>query len=291
MKSIERRLPQDIDKSFIVFNEVGTFFPYPWHYHPEYELVYVRKSTGRRMVGDDIGFFDEGDLVFMGPLLPHVWVNDPVFVRGEAGYLADAIVVQFIDTFLGERFMQIPEVEAFKNFLWLSNRGMVIKGKARKKITTLMDDMLAMNGLQRLSSLLMIFDILAHTNEYELLASPVFIQDTHFKSSDHFRKINEYIMRNFHKDISLGEIASVANMAITTFCNFFKSHYRVTFVEYLNTVKIGHACKLLSQNELNIVEVAYESGFNNLANFNKQFKNVKQMTPSEYKKTLLTHPV
>jgi AraC-like DNA-binding protein len=291
MKSIERRLPQDIDKSFIVFQEIGTYFPYPWHYHPEYELVLIRKSSGRRMVGDHIGFFDEGDLVFMGRLLPHVWVNDPQFVNGEADYLADAIVVQFIDSFLGERFMQIPEVEAFKNFLWLSNRGLVIKGKARKQITQLMEQMLVMNGLQRLSSLLTIFDILAHTTEYELLASPVFIQDTHFKSSDHYRKINEYIMHNFHRDISLCEIASVANMAITTFCNFFKSHYRITFVEYLNSVKIGHACKLLSQNELNIVEVAYESGFNNLANFNKQFKNLKQMTPSEYRRTLGTHLV
>jgi AraC-like DNA-binding protein len=291
MKSIERRLPQAIDKSFIVFQEVGVYFPDPWHYHPEYELVLVRKSTGRRMVGDHIGFFDEGDLVFMGTMLPHVWVNDPQFVNGEAGYKADAIVVQFIDTFLGEAFMKIPEMEAFRNFLLLSERGMVIKGNTRNQITAIMEQMLTMNGLQRLSLLFSIFDILASTNEYELLASPVFAQDTHFKSSDHFRKINEYIMQNFHKDISLSEIASVANMAITTFCNFFKSHYRVTFVEYLNTVKIGQACKLLSQNELNIVEVAYECGFNNLANFNKQFKNFKGMTPSEYKKTLSTHPV
>ncbi len=101
MKSVERRLPQEFDKSFIVFNESGTCFPYPWHYHPEYELVLIRKSTGRRMVGDHIGYFDEGDLVFMGPMLPHVWVNDPVFVNGEAGYLADAIVIQFVSDFLG----------------------------------------------------------------------------------------------------------------------------------------------------------------------------------------------
>ncbi len=284
MKSIERRLPQDIDKSFIVFNEVGKCFPYPWHYHPEFELVYVRQSTGRRMVGDHIGFFDAGDLVFMGKYLPHVWVNDPVYREEKADHLADAIVVQFTDSFLGDRFMQIPEVELFKNTLWLSKRGMAILGDTRKRITRKMDEMLTMNGLQRLSALLYVFDELANTNEYELLASPAFTQESHFKSSDHFRKINEYIMNNFHQDISLTEIASVANMAVTTFCNFFKSHYRLTFVEYLNKVKIGHACKLLSMGEMNIVEVAYSSGYNNVANFNKQFRNVKQMTPSEYKK-------
>jgi AraC-like DNA-binding protein len=286
MKTIEFRLPQEYDKSFIVFQEIGQFFPCPWHYHPEYELVLVLKSTGRRMVGDHIGYFDAGDLVFMGPSLPHVWVNDPEFFKGEAGYQADAIVVQFVDAFLGKPFMEIPELEAFRSFLLRSNRGMVIKGETREKITDLMTRMLPMNGLQRLSSLLQIFDLLAHTTDYEYLASPGFVQNTQLKSSDHLRKINQYIMQNFQEEISLPEIAGVANMALTTFCCFFKDHYRVSFVEYLNTVRIGYACKLISEKDLNIVEAAGESGFNNLANFNRQFKKIKNMTPSEYKKTL-----
>ena len=288
MKSIERRLPQEIDKSFIVFNEVGPYFPYPWHYHPEYELVMIRRSTGRRMVGDHIGHFEEGDLVFMGPLIPHVWVNDTEFVQGKKDYLADAIVIQFVDNFLGQTFMQIPEMEEFRQFLKISDRGMVIKGKAREKINALMEEMLPNNGLQRLSSLFSIFDILSglKKSEYELLASPGSLQNINSNTSDHFNKINEYIMRNFYEDISLPEIASVANMAVTTFCNFFKEHYRVTFVEYLNRVKIGYACKLFSENDVNVVEAAYKSGYNNLSNFNKQFKKLKNMTPSEYRKKL-----
>jgi AraC-like DNA-binding protein len=288
MKSIERRLPQEIDKSFIVFNEVGPYFPYPWHYHPEYELVMIRRSTGRRMVGDHIGHFEEGDLVFMGPLIPHVWVNDPEFVQGKKEYLADAIVIQFVDNFLGQTFMQIPEMNEFRQFLKISDRGMVIKGKAREKINALMEEMLPNNGLQRLSSLFSIFDILSglKKSEYELLASPGSLQNINSNTSDHFNKINEYIMRNFYEDISLPEIASVANMAVTTFCNFFKEHYRVTFVEYLNRVKIGYACKLFSENDVNVVEAAYKSGYNNLSNFNKQFKKLKNMTPSEYRKKL-----
>lgn len=288
MKSVEKRLPQEIDKSFIVFNEVGPYFPYPWHYHPEYELVMVRRSTGRRMVGDHICNFEEGDLVFMGPRIPHVWVNDPDFVDGKKNYLADAIVIQFVDNFLGQPFMQIPEMEDFRQFLKMSDRGMVIKGRAREKINSVMEEMLPSNGLQRLSSLFRIFDILSGLSkqEYEMLASPGSLQHTHYTTSDHFSRINEYIMRNFHEDISLPEIASVANMAVTTFCNFFKEHYRVTFVEYLNRVKIGHACKLISGKDVNVVEAAYKSGYNNLANFNKQFKKLKNMTPSEYRKKL-----
>ena len=93
-------------------------------------------------------------------------------------------------------------------------------------------------------------------------------------------------MRNFDKEISLAEIAAVANMALTTFCNFFKEHYRVTFVEYLNEIRIGHACKLLTEKNKNVVEAAYQCGFNNLANFNRQFKKLKNMTPTEYRRTI-----
>ncbi len=285
MKSIELRLPRDFDKSFIVFKEVGQFFPVPWHYHPEFELVLVLKSTGRRMVGDHIGYFQEGDLVCMGPQLPHVWVNDSQYINGQADHQAEAIVIHFKDDFLGEAFLNIPEMDAFKNFLRLSRRGLVLNGKTKEQINALMIGMVTMNGIQRLSSLLSIFDILSNTREYEVLASEGY---THMTDNPHDRlgKITEYVMQNFHRDISLPEVAQTANMAVTTFCNFFKEQYRTTFVEYLNTVRIGHACKLLSESNQHIVEIAYECGFNNLANFNRQFKKYKTMTPTQYRRAV-----
>ena len=285
MKSIEVRLPQDFDKSFIVFKEVGQYFPVPWHYHPEYELVLVLKSTGRRMVGDHIGYFQEGDLVCMGPFIPHVWVNDSMYVNGQADHEAEAIVIHFRDNFLGEEFLKIPEMDAFKNFLKLSNRGMAFSGRTKEQINSLMIGMVGMNGIQRLSSLLSIFDILSNTTEYELLASVGYTHNIQ-NNSDRLGKITEYIMKNFHKEIALPEVADMANMAVTTFCNFFKEQYRTTFVEYLNAVRIGHACKLLSEYDKNIVEVAYDCGFNNLANFNRQFKKYKKMTPSQFRRTV-----
>lgn len=290
MKAIEKRLPRDFDKSFIVFRENGKFFPVPWHYHPEYELVLVTKSTGRRMVGDHIGYFQEGDLVFMGPRLPHVWVNDTEY-NEQSDLEADAIVIHFEDSFLGKNFMGIPEMESFKKFLNLSNCGMAIKGKTRVRVIALMEKMLLLQGgLHRLSLLLEIFDLLAVNNEYEILASQGYIQhiQSDINCSDKFSKVTDYIMRNFDRDITLPEIADVANMALTTFCNFFKEHYRVTFVEYLHKVRIGHACKLLGEKKQNVVEVAYECGFNNLANFNRQFKKLKKMTPSEYRRMINT---
>jgi len=286
MKAIEQRLPQDFDKSFIVFRESGQFFPCPWHFHPEYELVLITSSTGRRMVGDHIGYFEKDDLVFMGPKLPHVWMNDPAYINGEADEQADGIVIQFVEKFLGEKFLNIPEMEGFKKILDLSSHGMVIKGATRDQISSLMKKMMGMGGLKRLAALFTIFDILSTTTEYELLASPGYVQTTQLQCSDRFSKVTEYIMRNFDNDITLPEVASVSNMAVTTFCNFFKEHYRVTFIEYLNTVRIGYACKLLAEKNVNIVEAAYASGYKNLANFNRQFKKFKHMTPTEFRKTI-----
>ncbi len=286
MKAVEKRLPKELDKSFIVFREKGCFFPAPWHYHPEYELVLVTRSTGRRMVGDHIGNFEEEDLVLMGPMLPHVWVNDPHYMEGKDKDAADAIVVQFLDNFLGETFLQIPEMEGLKKTLQLSAHGLEIQGETRSYINSLIKQMLTANGLQRLSMLFSIFDILSTTKEYKPLASAASIQKTPHNESDRINTVTEYIMRNFDNEISLNEVAGVANMAITTFCNFFKDHYRVTFVEYLNEIRIGHACKLLGDPDKNIVDAAYESGFNNLANFNRQFKRLKNMTPSAYRKML-----
>ncbi|MEO9050295.1 MAG: AraC family transcriptional regulator [Ginsengibacter sp.] len=287
MKFIDLRLPKDIDKSFTVFKEVGQYFPCPWHYHPEYELVLVIKSTGRRMVGDNIGYFKEGDLVFMGSLLPHVWVNDPKFIQGEAGYLAEAIVIHFTDDFLGGSILDIPEMEGFRKFLHLSKRGIGIKDKAREEINTIMVKMPGMNGLQRLSSLLSIFDILSDNVDFDLLASPGFVETMNHKESVRLKKIIEYVMQNFDEDINLSMAASMMNMGVTTFCNFFKDNYRMTFVEYINTVRIGHACKLLFDKDQTIAEVAYECGYNSLANFNRQFKKHKRLNPSEYKRMLV----
>lgn len=286
MKVIEQRLPQEFDKSFIVFKEYGKFFPCPWHYHPEYELVLVNKSTGRRMVGDHIGHFGEGDLVFMGSNLPHVWVNDAKFIESKDDNPADAVVIQFVENFLGENFLNIPELSGFRKFLNVAERGVVIDGKAKGKIIQLMNDMLAMSGIQRLSSLLTIFEILSNTSDYQLLASPKFIQNFQYEAPGRFKDITQYILKNFDEDISLPEAAASVNMGLTAFCNYFKSQFRVTFVEYLNTVRIGHACKLIAENKHNVVEIAYHSGFNSLANFNRQFKKLKKISPTDYRKLL-----
>jgi len=221
----------------------------------------------------------------MGPSLPHLWTNDPQYFKGKTDLTAEATVIHFVENFLGKEFYSLPEIEPVNNLLKLAKHGMVIRGNTRNKIAALMQEMQTMSGIQRLASLLSIFDILCASNEYELLSSPGYLKHGLLDCSDKFSKVNAYILRNFDRDITLNEVASVANMAVSTFCNYFKEHYRLTFVEYLNKVRVGHACKLLGELDENAVEIAYQCGFNNLANFNRQFRKIKNMTPSEYRKT------
>ncbi|MVZ62911.1 AraC family transcriptional regulator [Sphingobacterium humi] len=285
MKAIEYRLPKEFDKSFIVFNEKGTHFPCPWHYHPEFEFVLVNRSTGKRMVGDHIGYFGEGDLVLMGPELPHVWVNDNSYLEKKRMEAADATVIHFSPDFIGQDIFNIPEFSSLIEILTLSSRGIHIKGKESTTIADIMNNMLFESGLKRLASIFEIFDIICSMKDYDLLASPNFNSNKNSITSRH-SKINDFILRNYHKPITLKEVADEANMATTTFCNFFKEQYRMTFVEYVTQIRIGHFCKLISEDDKSILEAAYTCGFNSIANFNRQFKKIKGMSPSEFKRTV-----
>lgn len=285
MKAVEFRLPKEFDKSFVFFNEKGTHFPCPWHYHPEFELVLVNKSSGKRLVGDHIGYYSSGDLVLMGPNLPHVWISDDKPSTSSDEVVADASVIHFTPDFIGQDIFNIPEFATFSDILNLSSRGIHIRGSSAIQIAHIMNGMVQESGLKRLSSIFEIFDIISTMKDYEPLASPNFTFSNN-KESNRYTRINDYILRNFQKNITLKEVADEANMATTTFCNFFKDQYRMTFVEYVNQVRIGHFCKLISEKDKSILEAAYSCGFNSVANFNRQFKKLKGMSPSEFRRML-----
>lgn len=286
MKAVEFRLPREFDRSFIVFREQGPFFPCPWHYHPEYELVLVNRSSGKRMVGDHIGYYDNGDLVLMGPNLPHVWVSDNKYLEIQDPQASDATVIHFTSDFIGQEISYLPEFSIFSEILELSSRGIHIRGTASTEISTIMNRMQHESGLKRLGSIFEIFDIISSMTDYKTLASPNFMFNNSKENNRHSR-INDYILRNFHRQISLKEVADEANMATTTFCNFFKEQYRMTFIEYVNRIRVGHFCKLITDRDRSILEAAYASGFNSIANFNRQFRKIKNMSPTEFRESVM----
>jgi AraC-like DNA-binding protein len=287
MKLIVERLNKEAKSSFVLQKDVYPYYPTPWHYHPEYELVLVLKSSGEKIVGDHITNFTDGDLTFMGPFLPHVYHNSKIYYEENSNLTAEAIVIHFTKDFPGNHFFTIPEMDAIASFLEDSVMGFSITGRTRQLIARKMNKMLEMPGPLRIIELLTILHILTETNEKKRLASPGFIRNFKTSGSEQITKVCDFIMKNFTSDLTLDQVAGIANMSPNAFCNFFMRRTRKTFINFLNEVRIGYACKLLSSDHLNITEVCYTSGFQNLSNFNRQFKRIVNKTPHQYRKDIL----
>lgn len=234
------------------------------------------------MVGDHIDRFEENDLVFLGSDTPHEWHCDKEYYDDRNEFGGEGIVIQFTYDFLGEKFFELNENKALKNFLLRSSRGFEIYGQSKKKIIPLIYKMLKMNDADQLYTLLSIFNVLSSTNELTPLSSRAFLETFWLKDNGPMQKALQYIMQNFKKQISVNDLLLVTNMSATTFYNSFKYSYRMSFKTYLLNVRIGYACRLLTDASKNISEIAYDSGFENLSNFNRQFKKIKGVTPSQF---------
>lgn len=287
MRLIIERLNKNAKSSFVLQKDVFAHYPTPWHHHPEYELVLVLKSTGDKIIGDHMSSFCDGDLSFLGPDLPHVYRNSKNYYEENSELTAEAIVIHFNLDFLGADFFKIPEMATIATFLEESIRGFSIIGNTRQLVIQKMNNMLEMAGPLRIIELLSILNILAETKDKQILASPGFIENFKTSGSEQITKVCDFIMKNFASDLTLNQVSEIANMSPNVFCKFFKQRTRKTFVNFLNEVRIGYACKLLSDEQHNISEICYLSGFHNLSNFNRQFIRIVQKTPHQYKKDIL----
>lgn len=282
MKVSKIRLLQEPNKSFIVYKETKPFSK--WHHHPEYELVLITKGKGRRMVGDHFDRFEENDLVLMGPYTPHEWMCDTEYFEPNGGFLGEGIVIQFLPDFLGDKFFEIPENLTLNNFFKESSRGIEILGESKEKIIDIMIYMVNMDSDERLYSLFSIFNIFLSVEDYYILASTAFIDQFESNENTPMQKAMQYIMQNFQHQIHLNDLLEITNMSYSSFCSYFKHTYRMTFKEYLQNIRVGYACKLLTETSQNISEIAFICGFENISNFNRQFKNIKGITPSQFQK-------
>lgn len=281
MKVSEIRLFKKPEKSFILYHETGPFTP--WHYHPEYEFVLIKKGKGIRMVGDHIDRFEGNDLVFIGSDTPHEWHCDKEYYRERDGFRGEGIVIQFTYNFLGEKFFEVSENKTLKNFLLRSSRGFEVYGRSKKLIIPMMYKMLKMSDADQLYTLLSIFKELSSTSELTPLSSRAFLETFWLKENGPMQKALQFMMQNFQKPIQIKDLLLLTNMSGTAFYNAFKYSYGMPFKTYLENVRIGYACRLLIDGTKNISEIAYDSGFENLSNFNRQFKKIKGVTPSGFR--------
>lgn len=250
-----------------------------WHYHPELELVVILESTGSRFVGDSIENFKPGEVILIGKNLPHLWLNDKIyFEENNKDLKAKALVIHFNEDFAGGLF-HIPEMSGINDLLKRAKRGIKFHDT---NIIDKVNGMFKMSEYEKIISFINILKHLSEQNNHMLLSSTGYINSFNEIRNSKIIKIYEYIMNNFKDEVSLNKVAELASMNPAAFSRYFKNIHKSTFIRYLNEVRIGYACKLLIEDRYTIAEVCYESGFNNISNFNRQFKLLKNMAPSEY---------
>ncbi len=269
-----------------ILNEnAAHFYPY-WHYHPQFEIMLIEKSTGTRYVGDSISQFGDGDITFMGSNIPHLFRSHPEYFDTKSKKRAKATVLYFSDAFVNSDFFRLRETLAINELMQLSQRGMLIVGQSKVEVAHRLRKIAKGSGMQRLIDFISLLHFIASKGEYEVLSSLGFTQTLDRNDLSRLNRIFDYLLKNFQNNITLHEISKIASMSPAAFCRYFKERTNKTLITFLNEIRIGHACKLLIENKnMNISQICFECGFNNLTNFDIQFKKLKKMNPLAFRET------
>ncbi|MFN8337598.1 MAG: AraC family transcriptional regulator [Saprospiraceae bacterium] len=251
-----------------------------WHFHPELEIVYIKHGSGKRHIGNHISYYNGGDLIFLGPNLPHYGFTDRL--SGDNS----EIVVQMKETFLGKNFFTLPEMANIQQLFERSKSGLSFYGNTRDEVGARLTDMFYMDEFDKLMEFLKILQILANSKEYNVLNASGVTLIVQGQDTDRIDTIYKYVRSHFTELILLEDIASMVNMTVPSFCRYFKRVTGKTFTEFVNEFRIVHACKLLSEERHTIAEVCFESGFNNFSHFNRLFKQKTGQSPNNYRKSV-----
>ncbi len=280
MKTAIQKSPIPQNRFFVVETLKQPFFDPNWHFHSEYQLFIVLKGSGTRFIGDNVERYDEGSITFTGPNLPHLWRSD---YDGSQDW-SEGIVVYFHEDFISQNFLNKDEAIKLKQLLKLSLRGISIKGKTLNAIKEMLLKLPKLKGFDGVLQLLSILNYLSKSNDIELLTSPSYTNSLKEGDTNRMNKVYSYVMQNFKQKISITELAELTNMTPTSFSRYFKMHANKTFSDFISEIRIGYACKLLIEKNMNASQACYSSGFRTLSNFNKQFRTITKKSPLEYKK-------
>ncbi len=288
MKPKLEKISPNLFYSFAVKREISPYMDYPLHYHPEHEIIFVEKSRGLRVMGDNVARFEDGDLVFISSSLPHVWKNDKDYYAGNADFYVDVYVIHFLPDALGAGFFDLPELNHLTRLFELGQQGMSILGADHARISHMVKSVCISSGFDRLINFLQLLDALSKVKEYELLSTPYYAKNIRKMETDRLNQVIDFMMENYQHDITLDRLASIIEMNKASFCRYFKTRVHKTCTQFLNEIRITQACKLLSNNRLTISEIGYEVGYNNISHFNRQFKLFIGVSAKVYRKRVLT---
>lgn len=271
--------------SFHVRRENIPYHDGNWHYHEEFELIYIIEGHGIRIVGDNMLDFQSPQLALMGQWLPHLWKN----VESESGEgLVDIIVVKFNPKFNGHDIFSIPEFNQISELLKQTSHGLLFGKSTINKVHKKLIRLPECTGAERFIKLFQILEILSCANDLELLSSPEFtLPVTTVSGENRLKRIINYISNNFTREISLEELARESALTPTSLCRFFKNNTNKTIFNFINEFRVGKACQLLIAGNKSITEICFLSGFNSINTFNRVFKEFKNVTPREFKNNYL----
>ena len=250
------------------------------HSHKNFELNFILSGNGKRIVGNNISSFEKNDLVLLAPNLPHCWE----ILNTDDEKPPSCIVIHFYENLIGSDFFNKPELEKIADLLKQAESGIFFYGPTTGKIKLLLKKLTSQSGLISYINLLHIFNLLVECDKREYLSQDPLSSSGFDKDFKQINKIYEYVFQHIQEEIRLDNVASLLNMAPGSFCRFFKKKTKLTFMEYVIKIRIGYAAKMLAETEKNVTEIAYESGYNNPANFNHYFKKIMGKSPSEYRK-------
>ncbi|WP_295990594.1 AraC family transcriptional regulator [Rugamonas sp.] len=250
-----------------------------WHYHEEYELHLICASSGKVFVGDYIGQFGPGHLVLTGPRVPHNWVS---IDYPEEGVKLRDMVIQFTHKPLELLAGEIPEMRAIMPLLSRATHGIEFFGiseQTRARFIRIRDS----SGLPRFIEFLGLLGELAHSSDYQLLSTiPMQSSDDDAALARISSAIN-FIVKNFSSQFSMKDLADELDMSERMFARVFRGATGNSFTDFVNRLRVNKACQLLMETERYVTNICYDAGFNNVANFNRRFLELKGMTPKEFR--------
>ena len=277
MKPMIEKLPSNRNNSFLACTFRTPDFEVPWHQHEEYELILFKEGEGSSFIGNYVGDFKTDDIFFLGANLPHT------FQKAGKNMITSAVVVQFKEDFWGKDFLGMPECHSIRRLFDKSIKGLKLAGNTKKKLSLMICRLETLTGLRRITCLCDCLQLIADSKEYETLSTHE-VKSFTSKTQERIDKIFSYTIDHFQDPISLNTIADYAGMSVPAFCNYFRKSTKKTYIDFLNEIRISHACQLLIDTQKTILEICFESGFNTVANFNKQFLKLKKTTPSSFRK-------
>jgi AraC-like DNA-binding protein len=282
MNPVLEYLPPERQESFFAQAFDLPYFGTPWHYHPEFELVLVVKSHGKRFIGNSVSDFKDGDLTFLGPNLPHLYKNTGQYYENNSLYRAQSIVIHFSEKSFGRDFLMLPQTRQIRDLFELSRQGLDITGVTKDEVVAKMEKLLELKEMDRLICLLDILNQLARTKEYTLISDPGIIGHNS-NDSERLDRIFQYTFQNYEREIRLEEVAALVYMTRTSFCRFFQERTKKSFFTFLTNMRLNQACKLLIETNKSIADITYSCGYNNFSNFNRHFKAAFKVSPKSYR--------